>query len=68
MSNTSFDKIIDSVFDSLKKLTPALLALLIASSFILFAPEEFMNKIAEYGIGVKPITTYEIDVDFFKKI
>lgn len=30
--------------------------------------EEFMNKIAEYGIGVKPITTYEIDVDFFKKI
>ncbi len=30
--------------------------------------EEFINKIAEYGIGVKPITTYEIDVDFFKKI
>jgi len=30
--------------------------------------EEFMNKIAEYGIGVKPITTYEIDVEFFKKI
>ena len=30
--------------------------------------EEFINKIAEYGIGVKPITTYEIDEDFFKKI
>lgn len=30
--------------------------------------EEFMNKIAEYGIGVKPITTYEVDVEFFKKI
>lgn len=30
--------------------------------------EEFMNKIAEYGIGVKPVTTYEIDMDFFKKI
>ena len=30
--------------------------------------EEFMNKIAEYGIGAKPITTYEIDVEFFKKI
>jgi restriction system protein len=30
--------------------------------------EEFINKIAEYGIGVKPITTYEIDVDIFKKI
>lgn len=51
MSNTSFDKIIDSVFDSLKKLTPALLALLIASSFILFAPEEFMNKISLDNLG-----------------
>ena len=51
MSNTSFDKIIDSVFDSLKKLTPALLALLIASSFILFAPEEFMNKISLGNLG-----------------
>lgn len=30
--------------------------------------EEFMNKIAEYEIGVKPVTTYEIDVDFFNKI
>lgn len=30
--------------------------------------EEFMNKIAEYGIGVRPITTYEIDVEFFNKI
>ncbi len=30
--------------------------------------EEFMNKIAEYGIGVKPIITYEIDEDFFNKI
>ena len=30
--------------------------------------EEFISKIAEYGIGVKPITTYEIDEDFFRKI
>ena len=30
--------------------------------------EEFISKIAEYGIGVKPVTTYEIDEDFFKKI
>lgn len=30
--------------------------------------EEFMNKIAEFGIGVKPVTTYEIDEDFFSKI
>ena len=51
MSNTSFDKIIDNVFDGLKKLTPALLALLIASSFILFAPEEFMNKINLNNLG-----------------
>lgn len=30
--------------------------------------EEFINKIAEYGIGVKEIKTYEIDEDFFRKI
>ncbi len=30
--------------------------------------EEFINKIAEYGIGVEPITTYKIDEDFFKTI
>lgn len=30
--------------------------------------DEFMNKIAEYGIGVKPVTTYEIDEDFFSQI
>ena len=30
--------------------------------------EEFITKIAEYGIGVKPITVYEIDEEFFKKI
>ncbi|MBO5041211.1 MAG: superinfection exclusion B family protein [Clostridia bacterium] len=51
MSNTSFDKIIDNVFDSLKKLTPALIALLIATSFLLFAPEEFMRKINLDNLG-----------------
>lgn len=30
--------------------------------------EELINKIAEYGLGVKPITTYMIDEDFFSKI
>ena len=30
--------------------------------------EDFISKIAEYGIGVKPVTIYEIDEDFFKKI
>ncbi len=30
--------------------------------------EEFINKIAQYGIGVKEIVTYEIDEEFFLKI
>jgi restriction system protein len=30
--------------------------------------EEFISKIAEFGIGVKPVTTYEIDEEFFEKI
>ena len=30
--------------------------------------EAFIDKIAEFKIGVKPVVTYEIDEDFFKKI
>lgn len=30
--------------------------------------EEFISKIAEYGIGVRPVTTYEVDEEFFRKI
>ena len=30
--------------------------------------EEFISKIAEYGIGVRPVITYEVDEDYFKKI
>lgn len=30
--------------------------------------EEFISKIAEFGIGVKPVMTYEIDEQFFEKI
>lgn len=30
--------------------------------------EEFINKIAEYGIGVREVKTYEIDEEFFSKI
>lgn len=30
--------------------------------------EEFINKIAEFGIGVKEIKSYEIDEEFFRKI
>jgi len=30
--------------------------------------EEFINKLAEYRIGVKEVKTYEIDEEFFEKI
>jgi hypothetical protein len=30
--------------------------------------EEFINKIAQYRIGVKEVITYEIDEGFFLKI
>lgn len=30
--------------------------------------EDLITMIAEYGIGVKPVTTYEIDEEFFKNI
>ena len=30
--------------------------------------EEFITKLAELGLGVRPVTTYQIDEDFFKKI
>ena len=30
--------------------------------------EEFISKIAQFGIGVRPVTTYEIDEAFFRKI
>jgi hypothetical protein len=30
--------------------------------------EEVISKLAEYEIGVKPVTTYEIDEEFFRKI
>lgn len=30
--------------------------------------EEFINKIAEYGIGVREVKTYEVDEKFFEKI
>lgn len=30
--------------------------------------EEFINKLIEYGLGVKERTIYEVDKDFFKKV
>jgi len=30
--------------------------------------EALINKIAQYGLGVKPITVYEIDEEFFQKV
>ena len=29
---------------------------------------EFINKLAEYGIGLRAITSYEVDEDFFNSI
>ena len=34
----------------------------------LISGEEFMNKLAEYGIGLTEIKDYEIDEEFFRKI
>lgn len=34
----------------------------------LIGGEEFINKIAQYGIGVREVITYEIDEEFFEKI
>lgn len=45
MSNTSFDKIIDKVFDGFKKISPALVALAIVSGSILFLPATLLNKL-----------------------
>ena len=44
MSNTSFDKIIDKVFDGFKKVTPALVAVAIISGLILFLPISMLEK------------------------
>ena len=30
--------------------------------------EEFVTKLAEFGIGVREVKDYEIDEDFFSKI
>ena len=45
MSNISFDKIIDKVFDGFKKITPALVAVAIVSGSILFLPVTFLSKL-----------------------
>lgn len=45
MSNISFDKIIDKVFDGFKKITPALVAVAIVSGSILFLPATFLSKL-----------------------
>ena len=45
MSNTSFDKIIDKVFDGFKKVTPALVALGLISGFVLFLPVSILKKL-----------------------
>ena len=41
----SFDKIIDKVFDSFKKVTPALVAIMIVTGLILFLPVSVLEKL-----------------------
>ena len=45
MTNTSFDKIIDKVFDGFKKITPALISIAILSGFVLFLPEFILSEL-----------------------
>ena len=58
MSNTSFDKIIDKVFDGFKKITPALVALAIVSGSILFLPVTLLDKLGLNNLpeAIKTIT------------
>ena len=57
MSNTSFDKIIDKVFDGFKKVTPALVALALISGFVLFLPTYILKKL---GLNDLPPTMLSI--------
>lgn len=57
MNNTSFDKIIDKVFDGFKKITPALVAISIMSGLILFLPISFLQKL---GLNNLPELTISI--------
>ena len=45
MSNISFDKIMDSVFDGFKKITPALVAIAIMTGLIIFLPSSCLSKL-----------------------
>ena len=58
MSNTSFDKIIDKVFDGFKKISPALVALAIVSGSILFLPVTLLDKLGLNNLpeAIKTIT------------
>ena len=45
MSNTSFDRIIDKVFDGFKKITPALVAVAIVTGLVLFLPVTVLKQL-----------------------
>ena len=56
MSNTSFDKIIDTVFAGFKKITPALVAMAIVSGSVLFLPATILRKLGLRNLP-EPIKT-----------
>lgn len=41
----AIDAIIDKIFDGFKKITPALVAVLLVSAIILFSPQSFLSKL-----------------------
>lgn len=49
--NVSFDKIIDKVFAGFKKITPALIAVALASGLILFLPQNVLEKMNLHNLS-----------------
>lgn len=45
MNNTSFDKIIDRVFDGFKKISPALVAISILTGLMIFLPDNILEQL-----------------------
>lgn len=48
--SASIDRILNNVFDNLKKCTPALVTLLLGTAFLVFAPEKLLRKLHLYTI------------------
>ncbi len=58
----NYDKIIFKVFDGFKKITPALLAIMITSGAIIFLPNDILEKLGLYELP--PICTTVIGLVF----